>query len=83
MWGMNTETIPVVIGNLGLQKHMEKFPGAIITNELQKITLYGSAHTLRKLSSQKQNLSALLCLKTLAWTRPFRTIQQTEQQEFT
>ena len=53
MWGMKTETIPVVIGALGLikkglQKHMEKIPGAININEVQKITLLRTAHILGK-----------------------------------
>ena len=55
MWGMKTETVPVnvVIGALGLikwglEKHTEKIPGAINTNELQKITLLATAHILRK-----------------------------------
>ena len=56
MWGMKTETIPVGIGALGLnkkglQKHTEKIPGAININELQKITLLGTAHILRKVLS--------------------------------
>ena len=42
MWGMKTETIPVVKGALGLikkglGKHVEKIPGAININELQKL----------------------------------------------
>ena len=41
MWGMKTETLPVVTGALGLikkglQKHTEKIPGAININGLQK-----------------------------------------------
>ena len=56
MWGMKTETIPIVIGALGLikkglQKHTEKIPRAININELQKITLLGTAYILRKVSS--------------------------------
>ena len=56
MWGMKTEIIPVVIGVLGLikkglEKHMEKIPGAININELQNITLLGTAHILRKVLS--------------------------------
>ena len=50
MWGMKTETVPVVIGAVGLikkglEKHTEKIPGAININELQKNTLLGTAHT--------------------------------------
>jgi len=53
---MKTETMPVVIGALGLikkglQKHTEKIPGTINFNELQKITLLGTAHILRKVMS--------------------------------
>ena len=40
MWEMETETVPVVIGLIkkGLEKAMEKFPGTININELQKIS---------------------------------------------
>jgi len=43
MWGMKTETIPVVISAVGLikkglQNHAEKIPGAININQAQKIT---------------------------------------------
>ena len=56
MWGMKTETIPIVIGALGLikkglQKHTEKIPGAININELHEITLLGTAHILSKVLS--------------------------------
>ena len=53
---MKTETIPVVIAALGLikkglKKHTEKIPGAISINELQKLTLLGTAHIVRKVLS--------------------------------
>ena len=57
MWGMKTETIPVVIGVLGLikkglQKHTEKIPGAINISELQKKkTLLETGHILREVLS--------------------------------
>ena len=56
MWGMKTETIPVVIGSLGLMKKgLEKFsdriPGNIDLNTVQKIALLGTAHILRKILS--------------------------------
>ena len=40
MWEMETETVPVVIGLIKkrLEKAMEKFPGTININELQKIS---------------------------------------------
>ena len=50
MWGMKTETIPVVIGALGFikkgrQKHTEKIPGAININEVQNNFITNSPHT--------------------------------------
>ena len=47
---METETIPVVIGavgliNNGLKKHMEEIPGAISLNELNNILIKNSSHT--------------------------------------
>ena len=58
MWGMRTETIPVIIGALGLMKRgMEKYsdriPGNIDLNTVQKIALLGTAHILRKILSIK------------------------------
>ena len=48
MWGMKTEITPVtfVMGALGLIKK-----GTININELQKITLLGTAHIPRKVLS--------------------------------
>ena len=56
MWGMKTERIPIDISALGLikkglQKNKEKIPGAINIIELQKITLLGTVHILRKVLS--------------------------------
>ena len=50
MWGMKPKTIPVVVGDLGLikkglQKHTEIFHGAININELQNISLLGTAQS--------------------------------------
>ena len=53
---MKATTLPVVIGALGAIKKgmrsiIEKIPGKIIIEELQKITLVGTAHILRKVLS--------------------------------
>lgn len=54
MWKMKeTQTVPVVVGALGvvskeLKKNISKIPGNINTDELQKITLLGTSHILRK-----------------------------------
>ena len=58
MWGMKATTIPVVIGDLGLvkkgmEKYNQKIPGNIKIQELQKITLLGTSHILRKALSIK------------------------------
>ena len=58
MWKMGTETIPVVVGALGvikkgLKKYVDKMPGTVSIVELQKITLLGSARILRKVLSIK------------------------------
>ena len=58
MWEMKTTTIPVVLGALGvikkdLEKYTSKIPGNIPIAELQKITLLGTAHILRKVLSIK------------------------------
>ena len=54
MWGLKTTTVPVVMGALGtIKKDMEtysnKVPGNINihVHELQKITLFSTAHLLR------------------------------------
>ena len=56
MWKMKTTTIPVVIGapgviKKGMRSNIEKIPGKISLEELQKITLLGTAHILRKVLS--------------------------------
>ena len=61
MWKMGTETIPVVIGTLGvikkgLEKYVDKIPGTVSIDELQKITLLGTARILRKVLSIKNSL---------------------------
>ena len=54
--GLKTETVSVVIGALGqvkkgLGKYVEKLPGNINIEELQKISLLDTAHILRKVLS--------------------------------
>ena len=56
MWKMKATTIPVVIDALGVIKkgmksNIEKIPGKIYLKEIQKITLLGTAHILRKVLS--------------------------------
>ena len=56
MWKMKVTTIPVVIGALGalkkgMKSKIDKIPGKIYLEELQKITLLGTAHILRKILS--------------------------------
>ena len=56
MWGMRTETIPVIIGALGaikkgLETYLGRIPGQLSISELQKITLLGTAHILRRVLS--------------------------------
>jgi len=56
MWGMRTETIPVIIGALGtikkgLETYLGRIPGQISISELQNITLLGTAHILRRVLS--------------------------------
>ena len=55
---METEIISVVVGTLGLTKKGPdkvtcRIPGNISTNEIQKITILGTAHILRKVLSLK------------------------------
>ena len=57
MWDVKTETIPVVDGvlrliKMGLDKVTSRIPD-ISTNEIQKITMLGTAHILRKVLSLK------------------------------
>ena len=56
MWKMKVTTIPVVIGALGaikkgMKSNIDKIPGKIYLEELQKITLLGTALILRKVLS--------------------------------
>ena len=56
MWGMRTETIPVITGALGaikkgLEMYLGRIPSQISISELQKITLLGTAHILRRVLS--------------------------------
>ena len=56
IWGLKTETVSVVIGAIGqvkkgLGKYVEKLPGNINIEELQKISLLDTAHILRKVLS--------------------------------
>ena len=58
MWGMKATTIPVAIRALGLikkgmDKYIQKIPGDTRIQELQKITLLGMSHILRKALSIK------------------------------
>ena len=58
MWNMKTIVIPVVIGNLGIirktnDKLIKQLPGTPHIEMLQKITLLGTAHILRKVLSIK------------------------------
>ena len=58
MWNMKTIVIPVVIGNLGMirktnDKWIKHLPGTPHIEMLQKITLLGTAHILRKVLSIK------------------------------
>ena len=58
MWKIETEMIPVVIDTLGVikkgpEKYIERIPGTSNINELQKSTLLGTAHILRKVLSIK------------------------------
>ena len=51
MWGMRTETVPVIVG--AMDHNLEKIPGASNINELQKIILLGTEHILRRFLSIK------------------------------
>ena len=55
---MRTETVPVIVGALGLitegmDQNLEKIPGTSNINELQKKVLLGTAHILRRFLSIK------------------------------
>ena len=59
MWGMRTETVPIIVGALGLiregmDQNLGKIPGTSNINELQRqIVLLGTAHILRRFLSIK------------------------------
>ena len=58
MWGMRTETVPIIVGALrlireGMDQNLGKIPGASNINDLQKIILLGTAHILRRFLSIK------------------------------
>ena len=54
---MRTETVPVIVGALGIREGMDqnlvKIPGASNINEMQKIILLGTAHIVRRFLSIK------------------------------
>ena len=61
MWGIKATTIPVVIGIMvlikkGLGKYVQQIAGNIKMHELQKITLRGTSHILRKAVSPSNRL---------------------------
>ena len=56
MWKTRTCVVPVVVGALGtirkgFQKHLEKLPSHATAAQIQKISLLGTAHILRKVLS--------------------------------
>ena len=58
MWGMRTETVPVIVVVLGLiregmEQKLGKIPAASNINELQKIIPVGTVHILRRFLSIK------------------------------
>ena len=58
MWGMRTETVPIIVGALrlireGMDQNLGKIPGASNINELQKIILLRTAHIVRRFLSIK------------------------------
>ena len=57
MWGMRTETVPVIVGGLGIREGMDQnlgtISGASYINEPRKIILLGTAHILRRFLSVK------------------------------
>ena len=56
MWHLKTTALPVVVGALGIvakttPNYVSQIPGAPSLTELQKITLMGTTHILRKVLS--------------------------------
>jgi len=53
MWNLKAITVPVIIGALGMinkgcENHLEKIPGQLQLQEIQKIVLTSTAHILQK-----------------------------------
>ena len=60
MWNVKTKVIPVIIGATGtisksFSKYVSNIPGKREVKELQKTTILGTAHILRKVLMQKYN----------------------------
>ena len=58
MWGLRTESVPIIVGALGLIKegmdqNSGNIPGASNISELQKIIVLGTAHMLGRFLSPK------------------------------
>ena len=75
MWGMRTETVPVIVGALGLiregmDQNLEKIPGTSNINELQKIVLLArnGAHT-EKVSVHQIKKAPGTSIRTKDWPR--------------
>ena len=52
MWGIRTETVPIIIEALrAIKKKTGIIPGQINISDLQKITLLGTSHILRRVLS--------------------------------
>ena len=56
MWHLKTNTVPIIIGALGMisktaQDYVSLIPGNLSLSEIQKITLMGTSHILRKILS--------------------------------
>ena len=52
-WNMKMKTVPIIVGALGVinrsfKKYLQEVPGKLSIHEIQKITLLGTAHILRK-----------------------------------
>ena len=53
MWNVKTKVIPVIIGATGtisksFRKYVSNIPGKYEVKELQKTSIFGTAHILRK-----------------------------------
>ena len=56
MWKTKTRVVPVIVGALGtvsaeFERHLAKLPCSVSPEQVQKITLLGTAHILRKVLS--------------------------------